>query len=110
MFDRQFTGLCTITEQDEQYIIKVKGKDHPITGHECSEGDQMCSSTLSSTSALDGGGWSTPRPGRFTAGENPVRIVQEAGRERKISPPHGFDPWTVQPVASRYIDWAIPAP
>jgi hypothetical protein len=26
---------------------------------------------------------------------------------RKISPPPGFDPQTVQPVASRYTDWAI---
>ena len=26
----------------------------------------MYSSTLPSTSALDAGGWSTPRPGRFT--------------------------------------------
>jgi hypothetical protein len=44
-----------------------KGKGHPITGHEGPEGDQMYSSTLPSTSALDGGiGRSTPRPGRFT--------------------------------------------
>ena len=28
---------------------------------------------------------------------------------RKISSPPGFDPQTVQPVASRYTDWAIPA-
>jgi hypothetical protein len=28
------------------------------------------------------------------------------GRLRKISPPPGFDPRTVQPVASRYTDWA----
>ena len=33
-----------------------------------------------------------------------------SGRVRKISPPPGFDPRTVQPVASRYTDWAIPAP
>ena len=32
-----------------------------------------------------------------------------SGRVRKISPPPGFDPRTVQPVASRYADWAIPA-
>ena len=32
-----------------------------------------------------------------------------SGRVRKISPPPGFDPSTVQPVASRYTDWAIPA-
>jgi hypothetical protein len=28
-------------------------------------------------------------------------------RVRKISHPQGFDPRTVQPVASRYTDWAI---
>jgi hypothetical protein len=33
-----------------------------------------------------------------------------SGRVRKISPLPGFDPRTVQPVASRYIDYAIPAP
>jgi hypothetical protein len=26
-----------------------------------------------------GGGWSAPRPGRFTPGKYPVSIVQEAG-------------------------------
>jgi hypothetical protein len=31
-----------------------------------------------------------------------------SGRVRKISPPPGFDPQTVQLVASRYTDWAIP--
>jgi hypothetical protein len=29
---------------------------------------------------------------------------------QKISPAPGFDPRTVQPVASRYTDYAIPAP
>ena len=43
------------------------------------EGEQMYSSTLPSTSALDGGGWSAPRPGRFTPGKDSVRIVKEAG-------------------------------
>jgi len=32
-----------------------------------------------------------------------------SGRVRKISPPPGFDPRTVQPVASGNTDWAIPA-
>jgi hypothetical protein len=32
------------------------------------------------------------------------------GRVRKISPPPGFDPSTVQPVTSRYTVYAIPAP
>ena len=29
-----------------------------------------------------------------------------SGQVGKISPPPGFDPWTVQPVASRYTDYA----
>ena len=32
-----------------------------------------------------------------------------SGQVWKISPPPGFDPRTVQAVASRYTDWAIPA-
>jgi rRNA maturation protein Nop10 len=46
--------------------VKGKGKVHPRTGHEGPEGEQMYSSTLHSTSKLDGGGKSTPIPGRFT--------------------------------------------
>ena len=33
-----------------------------------------------------------------------------SGRVRKMSTPPEFDPRTVQLVASRYTDWAIPAP
>ena len=38
------------------------------------------------------GGWSTPRPGRFTPGKDPIPIVQEAecGRVRKIPAPTGI--------------------
>ena len=46
-------------------------------------------------------------------GKDPVLIIQKldgpqsrSGQVRKISPPQGFDPRTVQPVASRYADWA----
>ena len=51
---------------------------HPITGHKGPEGEYRYSSTLPSTSALDAGGLSTPRPCRFThppPGKDPVRIV-----------------------------------
>ena len=54
---------------------KSKSKVLPRTGHEGPEGEQMYSSTLPSTSALDEGGWSVPRPGRFTPGKDPVPIV-----------------------------------
>ena len=52
-----------------------KGKVLPTTGHEGPEGEQMYSSTLPSTLALDGGGWSTQRLGRLTPGKDPVPIV-----------------------------------
>jgi len=56
---------------------KGKGKVHRITDQEGPEGDQMYSSTLPSTSALDGGEWSKPRPVRFTPGKDPVPILYE---------------------------------
>ena len=39
----------------------------------------MYSSTLPATSALDEGGWSTPRPGCFSPGKDPVPILEEVG-------------------------------
>ena len=42
-------------------------------------GEQMYSSTISLTSALDGVGWLTPRAGRLTPGRDPVRRVKEPG-------------------------------
>ena len=69
----------------------------------------MYSCTLPSTSALDGGGWSAPRPGRFTPGKDPGHTVFEAGwavwtGAKNLAPPTGFDPRTVQPIAGRYTD------
>ena len=37
------------------------------------------------------------------------RSQGRSGRLRKISPPREFDPRAIQPVASRYTDWGIPA-
>ena len=56
-------------------VVKGKGKAHPMTGHEDPEGEQTYISTFPSTSAPDGGGWSTPRRDRFTPGKDPVPIV-----------------------------------
>jgi hypothetical protein len=66
------------------------------------------------TSALEGGGWWVYRftPGKETRYPLYSRLGGprcQSGRVRKISPPPGFDPRTVQRVASRYTDWAIPA-
>jgi len=58
---------------------KVKGNIYPRTGYEDTEGKTMRSSTIPSTLALDGDVWSTPRPGCFTRGKDPVPIILEAG-------------------------------
>jgi len=57
----------------------IKVKVHPRTDREGPDGEYRYSHTLSLTSALDGDGWSTPRLGRFSAGKDPVPIVQEVG-------------------------------
>ena len=54
---------------------KGKGKVRPRTGHEGQEVEQMYSSTLPSTSALDRVRWSTPRPGRFNPGKDALPSV-----------------------------------
>ena len=75
------------------------------------------SSTLSWTSVLDGGEWSTPGRGRITPGKETRYLLWRRlggpqdlfGRERKISTSPVLDPRTVQPVVSRYTDYAISA-
>jgi hypothetical protein len=62
--------------------------------------------TLYLTSDLDKSVWSTSRPGRFNPGPG-TQPKSRSGRLRETSPSPGFDPRTFQPVASRYIDWAI---
>jgi hypothetical protein len=66
------------------------------------------------TSALEGGEGSASRPGRFLLpGKTRYPLYRRvsgpqgrSGQVRKISPPPGFDPRTVQPVDSRYTVWA----
>ena len=78
---------------------------HPQTGHEDLEGEQRYTSTLSLTSALDGGGWLMPRPGRFTPGRETQYPLygrlggpqRQSGRVLKILSPLGFDSRTVRP-------------
>jgi hypothetical protein len=74
----------------------------------------MYSSILSLTSVLDGpeGGGSTPRPGRFSSGkETSYPLYRRLGGPQDVSgwvrksctttTPPGFDPRTIQLVASR---------
>ena len=66
------------------------------------------------TTTLEGGEGSASRPGRsLPPGKTRYPLYKKLGgpqdrseQVRKISPAPGFDPRTVQPVASRYTDYA----
>ena len=58
-------------------LYRKQSKVHYIAGHEGPEEEETYSSTLSLTSALQGNGWPTPRPGRFTPGKDTVPILKE---------------------------------
>ena len=92
---------------------KGKGKAHPITGHEDPEREKRYSSTLSLTSAVDGVGGQRPLyprgKTRYLLCRRLGRPYSRSGQVQKISPPTGFDPRTVQPIGSRYTDWATRA-
>jgi hypothetical protein len=93
-------------------VSKTAKRRHARTGHEGPEVEQTSSSTLSLTSALDRSGWLTPRPGKESWCPFYRRLGEpqgRSGRVQKISPPPGFDPRTVQPVASHNAEWAVPA-
>ena len=72
----------------------------------------MYSSTLPSTSALDGVSGQRHAPAALPPGNTrcvgPRVGVDRCGKSRP--PPPGFDPRTIQSVASRYTDCAIPGP
>ena len=65
------------------------------------------------TTTLEGGKKSASRPGhslppgkaRYPLYRRLCGPQGRSGQVRKISPPLGFDPQTVQPVASRYTDY-----
>ena len=87
---------------------KGKGKVCSRTDHEGPYGYRC---TLSLTSAIVEGGWSTPRLGRFIPGKTRYPLYRGLTVPQglsvlvlKISPPLAFDPRTVQPVAIHYID------
>ena len=77
----------------------------------------MYSCSLYLTLALDGVGGKRHAPATLPPGKTRYPLYRRlggpqsrSGQVRKISPPPGFDPRTVQPVASRYTGYAIQAP
>jgi hypothetical protein len=98
-------------------FCKGKGTVHPRIGHEGPEGEKRYSSALSLTSALDGSvGGQRHAPAALPSGKTVYPLYRrlggpqvQSGQVQKISPQTGFDPPTVQPIASRYTNWAISA-
>ena len=66
------------SETLKKFNINGEGIVHHRTGHKGPQREYRHNCTLSLTSALDVGGCSTPRPGRFNPAKDQVPIVQEA--------------------------------
>ena len=88
-----------------------KGKFHPRTVHEGTEGEYRYSSTLSLTSTLNGVGGQRHAPAVLLLGKTRYPLYRRlggprgrSGRVRKNSLPPEFDPLTIQLVASSYSD------
>ena len=99
------------------HICEVKGiyEFHSRTGHDGQESQYRYSTTVSLTLALEAGGWSTPRPGRFTPRKKTrypyyKRLGGHQGRSgwvQKISHPPAFCPRTVHSVWNLCTKFAV---
>ena len=84
-----WTGLSSVFKLRCQYLyltagvtswsLRVKVKFTLEQTMKAQRGSRVITLLFPLTLTLDGSGWSTPRPGCFTSGNDPVRIVQEAG-------------------------------
>jgi hypothetical protein len=116
--------LHTITATFRQLVlclslpvhIKVKCKFHLITGHKGTEGEHRYNYILSLTSELEGVNGHRHTPAALPPAKRPsthctggwMGLRASLDTCRKSHPPPRFDPWSVQPVTSRYTDYAIP--
>jgi hypothetical protein len=99
------------------FLTGIKWKVQPRTDHGGPKGESRYNSTLSSTLVLDVGGWSMLHPGGLTPRRDTwypsCRKLNGpqgwSGEVWKILLLLGFDPQTVQPIASCYTNYAIPA-
>ena len=91
-----YDAVVTFLNSKDEIVLENRQKVR-FTPYQAT--NQIYSSTLSLTSALDGNGWSTPGPGHFTPGEltryQPYRRLGQpqgwSGWLQKIWPPTVFD-------------------
>jgi len=97
------------SEQIHTFVSTLQ-EPRPGTCHEGSSWKKRYSSTLSLTTAIDRGAWSTPRPGRFNHGKyTRYPLYRKLGGQQSwfwwvlnMSPTRRFDPQTVQIAESLY--------
>ena len=90
-----------------KHVVVGKGKGHPITCPEGPEREWRYSCTLSLPSALYGVDGQRHAPVAVTPGKSRYPLYRRLGGHQGRSGECGFDPRIVQPIASRYSDWAI---
>jgi hypothetical protein len=108
---QNFYSLSTLRICRFSVILTIKK-----TCSESSEWDQRNSSSLSLASMLDGGRWLMPRPVTLPTGISQYPLCRRLGGPhgpvwtgaKNFAPSPGFDPRTVQPIAGRITDYAIP--
>jgi len=108
--------ICNVALAKPPERLKHVGKVHPRTVHEGPDREQMYRFTFLWPRCCMGVGSQRHDPAALPPGRTRYPLNRRLGgpqarsrRVRKMSPTLGFDPWTVQPVASRYADWIIPA-
>jgi hypothetical protein len=112
-FCKQSPGIPNLSNTIRIIIIKSATYIFNKIGkvHESPAGEYRYRSTPSLTAALDGVGGQRHAPAPLPPGKTRYPLYWRlggprgrSGEVRKISPTPGFDPQTVQPVASRYTD------
>jgi hypothetical protein len=115
--------ISSLPQREKYFVVSCPCDFKWAPRHEGVLGEWMYSSTHSLTSALDGGGWSASRPGRFTPRERDTDshwiggwVGLTAGLDviskNTIPSPHresNPDHPIVQPEASSYTDCALSA-
>jgi hypothetical protein len=103
------TGLYLAYIYVHNYSSVTSHTLHDITGQKGPGGEHRYSPTHSLTSALDGVGRQHYALAALTPRKRPMLGVLHGrpGWLREISPPPGFDPQTVHPVANRCTDYAL---
>jgi hypothetical protein len=109
-FNANFHEIKNVLLWPKAYLVHILVKVN-VTPWRRGGGGDGCIAPTHSQHCNSKGGWFAPRCGRFTLVKDLVPIVQEAlwplgwvGRGQEISPPAGFDSWTVLPVESN-VSW-----